>query len=87
MVTSHEEIRQMIQTVKETIEEDEISEQVEIRKHLVHTVGERETQVPRRLPSMRRRMWKVWKEEPLCKGLETKSINSIAPTGVFRRAI
>ena len=41
MVTSHEEIRQMIQTEKETIKEDQISEEVEARKHLVDTSGER----------------------------------------------
>ena len=49
MVTNNEEIRQMIQTVKETIKEDEISEQVEIRKHLVHTVGEKGNISPQKI--------------------------------------
>ena len=41
MVSSHKEIRQMIQTGKETTKEDEISKEVETRKHLLDIVGER----------------------------------------------
>ena len=46
MVTSHEEIRKIIQTEKETIKEDEISEELEIRKHLVDNVRERGNESP-----------------------------------------
>ena len=49
MITSHEEIKQMIQTGKETIKEDNISEEVEARKHLVDTVGERGNISPQKI--------------------------------------
>ena len=39
--TRHKEIRQMIQTEKETIREDEIPEEVETRKHLLNTLEKR----------------------------------------------
>ena len=41
MVTSYEEIRQMIQTKKEAIKEDETSYEVETRNHLMDTAGKR----------------------------------------------
>ena len=49
MVTSHEEAREMIQIENERIREDEISEEVETRKHLVNTVGERRNISPQNI--------------------------------------
>ena len=48
--TSHEEIRQMIQTEKETIKKEKISEQAETRKHLADTARERENISPQKIP-------------------------------------
>ena len=50
IATSHEEIRQMIQTEKETIKKEKISEQAETRKHLADTARERENISPQKIP-------------------------------------
>ena len=82
MVTSHKQIRQMIQTETETIWEDKISEEVERRKHLVDTVEERGNISPQKIAQYREKdMERVERRTPW-KGLQTKSNNLITPTRV-----
>ena len=49
MVTSHEQIRHMIQREKETIKDDKNTGEVEIRMHRVDTVGERGNASPQKI--------------------------------------
>ena len=49
------------------MKEDEISEEVETREYFVDIVGEKGNITPRKLPRMRRKMFKVRKEEQICR--------------------
>ena len=77
MVTSHEEIRKMIQTEKEKIKEDKISEKVETRKHLVDTVGERGNITPQDCPAWGERCGKRRKKNHFAKVCKQKATTQL----------
>ena len=54
------------------------------KQHLVDTMGERENINSQKITQHERKMWKVQKEEPLCKGLQIKRNKSVAPVKVFK---
>ena len=54
------------------------------KQHLVDTMGERENINSQKITQHERKLWKVQKEEPLCKGLQIKRNKSVAPVKVFK---